>query len=157
MTTTISGSTATFYINNPPTTTISGDFTLKSQYSQEVIYTSSGYSVESQNERYAEIVVPFPADFKDKHYNGYYTFCFGDLCERLVVPGGSFSFFLDAAGRTVLFDQGERKASEQGEVLRSVVLANATIVLAKRHVEHPMQRILDPPMAANRLSEPLHA
>ena len=91
MTTTINGSTATFYINNPPTSTITGDFTLKSQYSQEVIYTSSGYTVEDQNQRYAKIVVPFPADFKDKHYNGYYTFCFGNLCDIVKIitqPGG---------------------------------------------------------------------
>lgn len=89
MTTTISGSSATFYINNPGT--ITGDFTLKSQYSQEVIHTSSGYSIEEQNKRYAEIVVPFPVDFKDKHYNGYYTFCFGDLCDIVKIitqPGG---------------------------------------------------------------------
>ena len=92
MTTTISGITGTFYINNPPSdATINDPFTLKSQYSQEVIYTVSGYDVQEQNERYAKIVVPFPADFKDKHYNGYYTFCFGDLCDIVKIitqPGG---------------------------------------------------------------------
>ncbi len=89
MTTTITGTTGIFYINNPGT--ITGDFSLKSQYSQEVIYTVSGYDVEEQNKRYAKIVVPFPADFKDKHYNGYYTFCFGDLCDIVKIitqPGG---------------------------------------------------------------------
>jgi hypothetical protein len=89
MTTTITGTTGTFYINNPPSN-LSDYFTLKSQYSQEVIHTAQG-SIMVQNERYAQIDVPFPADFKDKHYNGYYTFCFGDLCDIVKIitqPGG---------------------------------------------------------------------
>ncbi len=92
MTTTISGTTGTFYINNPGTTsTINDPFTLKSQYSQEVIYTVSGYDVQEQNERYAKIVVPFPADFKDKHYNGFYTWSLGpftDIVKIITQPGG---------------------------------------------------------------------
>lgn len=89
MTTTINGSTATFYINNP--TSIIGDFSLKSQYSQDVIYTTSNYLVIVQNDRYAEIVVDFPADFKDKHYNGFYTWSIGDYSDIVKIitqPGG---------------------------------------------------------------------
>lgn len=89
MTTTISDSTATFYINNPGT--ITGDFSLKSQYSQEVIYTTSSYTVATSNDRYAQIVVDMPADFKDKHYNGYYTWSIGDYSDIVKIitqPGG---------------------------------------------------------------------
>jgi len=90
MTTTISGSSATFYINNPGT--ITGDFSLKSQYSQEVIYTTPGYSIEEQNSRYAKILIDnLPADFRDKHYNGYYTWSIGDYSDIVKIitqPGG---------------------------------------------------------------------
>lgn len=89
MTTTIEGSTATFYINSP--STITGDFSLKSQYSQEVIYTTSNYSVATSNDRYAKIDVTFPVDFKDKHYNGYYTWSIGnysDIVKIITAPGG---------------------------------------------------------------------
>jgi hypothetical protein len=89
MTTTISDSTATFYINNPGT--ITGDFSLKSQYSQEVIYTTSSYTVTTSNDRYAQIVVDMPVDFKDKHYNGYYTWSIGDYSDIVKIitqPGG---------------------------------------------------------------------
>lgn len=89
MTTTINDSTATFYINNPDT--ITGDFSLKSQYAQDVIYTTSNYTVATQNDRYAQIDVTFPADFKDKHYNGYYTWSIGsysDIVKIITQPGG---------------------------------------------------------------------
>ena len=72
MTTTIDGTIAKFYINDPDT--ITGDFSLKSQYSQEDISTGNSYTIVTQNDRYAEIDVTFPADFKDKHYNGYFTY-----------------------------------------------------------------------------------
>ena len=89
MTTTINGSTATFYINNPGT--ITGEFSLKSQYSQEVVQSGNGYSIVTQNDRYAEIVVDFPADFKDQHMNGYYTWSIGaysDIVKLITQPGG---------------------------------------------------------------------
>jgi len=89
MTTTIDGSTATFYINNPAT--ITGDFSLKSQYSQEVVYTTSSYTVPVNNARYAKINVTFPSDFKDKHANGYYTWSVGsysDIVKIITNPGG---------------------------------------------------------------------
>ena len=89
MTTTIDGSTATFYINNPGT--ITGDFSLKSQYSQEVIYTTSSYTIPVNNARYAKLNVTFPSDFKDKHANGYYTWSVGsysDIVKIITQPGG---------------------------------------------------------------------
>ena len=89
MTTTINSTTATFYINSP--STITGDFTLKSQYAQDVIFTTSNYTVDVNNDRYAKITVTFPADFKDKHYNGYYTWSIGsysDIVKIITQPGG---------------------------------------------------------------------
>jgi len=89
MTTTISGTTGKFYINDPGI--ITGDFSLKSQYSQEDIATGNSYTIITQNDRYAEIEVTFPADFKDKHYNGYYTWSVGsysDIVKIITQPGG---------------------------------------------------------------------
>ena len=89
MTTTINDSTATFYINNPGT--ITGDFSLKSQHAQDLIYTTSNYTVATQNDRYAQIHLTFTADFKDKHYNGYYTWSIGsysDIVKIITQPGG---------------------------------------------------------------------
>ena len=90
MTTTITGTTGIFYINNPGT--ITGDFSLKSQYSQDDIATGNSYTIVTQNKRYAEIEVTFPADFKDKHFNGYYTWSIGsysDIVKIITQPGGN--------------------------------------------------------------------
>ena len=46
MTTTIDGTIAKFYINDPDT--ITGDFSLKSQYSQEDISTGNSYTIVTQ-------------------------------------------------------------------------------------------------------------
>lgn len=113
MTTTIDGSTATFYINNPELTsdtlwntapdnweveaqnweTIGTDaeFNLKSQYSQEIVLANAAYSIVVQNDRYAKIVVDVPADFKDTHQNGWYTWSLGDYSDIVKIitqPGG---------------------------------------------------------------------
>lgn len=90
MTTTISGTTGTFYINNPPEN-ITGTFYLKSQYSQENIQAGNQYTVVAQNDRYAQVDVTFVASFKDKHYNGYYTWSIGDYSDIVKIitqPGG---------------------------------------------------------------------
>lgn len=92
MTTTISGTTGLFYINNPgPVGGIGGTFSLKSQYSQEDVSTGNGYTILEHNDRYAKISVDFPIEFKDKHLNGYYTWTLGnhsDIVKLITQPGG---------------------------------------------------------------------
>jgi len=94
MTTTISGTTATFYINSPSSAlNLSDTFELKSQYSQKdtVIVASGDWSIVTENERYAEFIVDLPVGFKDKHYNGYYTWSLGpysNIVKIITQPGG---------------------------------------------------------------------
>ena len=90
MTTTISGTTATFYINNPPAD-ITGTFYLKSQYSQDNIQAGNQWTVVTQNDRYAEIEVTFVGSFPAKHQNGFYTWSIGnysDIVKIITQPGG---------------------------------------------------------------------
>lgn len=89
MTTTISGTTATFYINNPGI--IAGTFSLKSQYSQEAVLSGNAYTITTQNARYAQVDVDVPATFADNHANGFYTVNIGDysaIVKIITQPGG---------------------------------------------------------------------
>jgi|14BtaG_2_1085337.scaffolds.fasta_scaffold04220_4 hypothetical protein len=94
MTTIITGEEATFYINSPTSALdLSDSFTLKSQYSQEILVTvaSGDWSIITENARYASFTVDLPADFEDKHYNGYYTWQLGtysDIVKIITQPGG---------------------------------------------------------------------
>ena len=106
MTTTITGTTGTFYMNNPPEN-ITGTFYLKSQYSQDNIQAGNAYTVVTQNDRYAQIDVTFVATFKDKHYNGYYTWSIGsysDIVKIITQPGG------DTGTVDYISDNEEREA-----------------------------------------------
>lgn len=91
MTVTLDGDYATFYINNPGPNINDAPFTLRSQYSQEVIFTDTQADVGG-NQRYATVVVNVPSDIKDKHLNGYYTWTLGDFYSDIVKiitkPGG---------------------------------------------------------------------
>jgi len=94
MTATITAEEAFFFINNPTSALDLNDtFTLKSQYSQEILVTvaSGDWSIVSENARYAEFMVDLPADFEDKHYNGFYTWTLGpytDIVKIITSPGG---------------------------------------------------------------------
>lgn len=94
MTATITAEEAFFFINNPTSALDLNDtFTLKSQYSQEILVTvaSGDWSIVSENARYAEFMVDLPADFEDKHYNGFYTWALGpysDIVKIITSPGG---------------------------------------------------------------------
>jgi hypothetical protein len=94
MTTTITAEEAFFFINNPTSALDLNDtFTLKSQYSQEVLVTvaSGDWTIVSENTRYAEFMVDLPPDFEDKHVNGYYTWALGpytDIVKIITQPGG---------------------------------------------------------------------
>src|SRR4051794_32186683 len=53
------------------------------------------------------------------------------------------------------FGEVESKAPQQGDVLRSVILAVSGLILVHSHVEDPMQAVLNPPMGAGHLAEAL--
>ena len=79
-----------------------------------------------------------------------------DLGQVTTIPAGALAFDLEAAFETgFIFEQIQRQMSNGGEVLRGVALAHPAIVLAKGHIQTPMQLILNGPMRANRLGEDL--
>lgn len=95
MTTVIKNTTGTFFINNPAPVQSNADFVLKSQYSQKVVLTvpSTDWDLITDNDRYSQIDVTFPADFKDTHQNGYYTWTIGDysaIVKIITQPGGGY-------------------------------------------------------------------
>src|SRR5208282_346017 len=99
-----------------------------------------------------------------------------DFGEPVYVPARDFSLELDAFGSGRLgwppagFDgkvgrvaerwRGselvEGKLAHQRHVLRAVALAHTRQVLLEGHVERPVQRVLDSPVAADVLCEPGH-
>ena len=111
MTTTITAEEAFFFINNPTSALDLNDtFTLKSQYSQEILVTvaSGDWSIVSENARYAEFMVDLPTDFEDKHVNGYYTWALGpysDIVKIITSPGGD-------AGKVEYISNNEERDAE---------------------------------------------
>ena len=94
MTEIITTEEATFYINSPTSLLDLNDtFTLKSQYSQDVLVTvvPGNWSIVTENNRYASFTVDLPVNFNDKRYNGYYTWELGsytDIVKIITKPGG---------------------------------------------------------------------
>ena len=73
-----------------------------------------------------------------------------NFVEVIVTPPGFESPGFDATfGRAFLFQEVERHMSQDDKVLLTMILAYATGIFLKRDVEHPMQTIFDPPMAAH--------
>ena len=76
------------------------------------------------------------------------------LGEVAVVPGGSQALVLDAElGVLVLFEPRERDVAQHGQVLAGRGVAHTRVILAKGHVEAPMQRILNAPVIARGAGE----
>ncbi len=82
------------------------------------------------------------------------SLCDKDLHQEVVVPAGELAFAFNAVFRGMLLEQADRETSKPGEVVGHVPLARATLVFVEGHVEHPMQRVLDAPLAANGWGEP---
>src|ERR1039458_7495391 len=67
-----------------------------------------------------------------------------------MVPCGFEAFSLDAAFEgSFLFEQVERYAVEQREVLRRMACSFPVQIFAKAHVEHPVQFVFDAPVLTN--------
>ena len=77
-----------------------------------------------------------------------------DLQEIVLVAGGdeSFVFDTDFVGE-VVFEQAQSGSAEQAEVGGGVTFAEAGLIFLERHVELPMQLVLDAPVTANGLGE----
>jgi len=69
--------------------------------------------------------------------------------------GFETSGFDPALGRCILFEQVQGQAAQNGEVLGRRADSDPALILAKGHIEQPMDLILDAPMAADRLAERL--
>jgi hypothetical protein len=92
MTTTVDGVTMTLFVNDPdiPFDT-NWTFSMKSEMSQKDLLTGAAVGLVTQNARYMEFVVDVPADFKDKHTNGYYSWTMGSytgFVKLITQPGG---------------------------------------------------------------------
>ena len=67
-----------------------------------------------------------------------------------MVPAGREAFVLQADLQgAVVFQQAQRGAAEDAEVGIGVALAKAGLVLAKRHVELPVQSVFNRPVSAD--------
>jgi hypothetical protein len=72
-----------------------------------------------------------------------------------MVPCGFEAFSLDAAFEgCFLFEQVQRYAVEQREVLRCMACSFSVQVFAKAHIKHPVQFVLDAPALADGSVQP---
>ena len=71
-----------------------------------------------------------------------------------MVPGGDEALVLDAElGGAFLCEKVERDVVEHREVVGGVVLADARLVLVHRHIQHPMQAVLNGPVTTHDMRE----
>src|SRR3954470_2755361 len=74
--------------------------------------------------------------------------------EEGVVPARALDFAPQGGLSWVSSQDVEDEHAQEGEVLGSMVAARAVAVLGKMDVEHPMELVLDAPMAAGNLEQP---
>src|SRR3982751_6219399 len=77
------------------------------------------------------------------------------VCEDLehvaVVPSSPLALATEAGlGASVFGYQVESDLAKKGEVARSRPVAHAAVILAEGDVQHPMQRVLNAPVPADR-------
>src|SRR5262245_36841194 len=75
--------------------------------------------------------------------------------EEGIVPAGTLDFSLDRGAIGVGSQDVEGKPTQDGEVFGCVVLSGAVGVLGEVDVEHPMELVLDGPMTARDVQQPL--
>src|SRR3954463_3326057 len=74
-----------------------------------------------------------------------------DLEHVAVVPGSLLAPATEAGlGAPVSGDQVEGDLAKESEVARSRLVAHAAVIFAEGDVQHPMQRVLNAPMSADR-------
>ena len=72
--------------------------------------------------------------------------------QEVVIPASQFSPGLDADAGFLgggLLEQVQRDVAHHRHVLRRVVLADTAFIFAEGDVEHPVQVVLDSPVAAD--------
>src|SRR5271154_3818937 len=75
--------------------------------------------------------------------------------EEAVVPASALDFAAYGSGIGMRSENVECKPAQDGKVLRSIVQSGAVAVLVEMDVEHPVQLVLDGPMTARDLQQPL--
>src|SRR5208337_1667021 len=86
----------------------------------------------------------FLRDFRDLSQYSQQVLVFPPRQEAATVDALSFTFFLG-------LEQTQRHLAQPGKVLRTIAGPMSLLVLAETDIQHPVQRILDPPMSAHRL------
>lgn len=78
--------------------------------------------------------------------------------EKVGIVSSCFkAFCLDSPfSRSVLPQQVQGYPTNQDQVLRSMVFANARSIFIKGNIQHPVNLVFNAPMGANRLSKLLH-
>src|SRR5689334_2955460 len=71
-----------------------------------------------------------------------------------VVPSGAFDFATQGGAIRMGLVDVERELAQDCEVLGSIVLSCAVAILGEVDVEHPVEAVLDAPMAASDLQKP---
>jgi len=69
------------------------------------------------------------------------------LQKECVVPAGAFDFAAYRGLKWKRLQDVERQLSHQGKILWRMVLSRSIAILGEMNVEHPMQLVLDTPMA----------
>jgi len=75
------------------------------------------------------------------------------LREVVDVQAGLSTPHRDALLVRVLFQQTDRESFQPGQILSRMTITDSAFVLAKRHVQTPVQRVLDGPMASDERGE----
>jgi hypothetical protein len=66
-----------------------------------------------------------------------------------VAPGAAAAFHRVAYLAGMLFQKRPREAAEPGEMLPKIVMPSARLILSVQHIQNPMTRIFNPPVAAD--------
>src|SRR6202167_3633199 len=77
------------------------------------------------------------------------------LHEEGIIPAGTLDFEADGLAVGVGSQDVKGQPAQNGEVLWSIVLSRTVGVLGKMDVEHPMKPVLDTPMTAGDVQQPL--
>src|SRR3954468_17974023 len=84
--------------------------------------------------------------------------CVNDFHQELVAPAAAPAFHDEAHSPVgVLLEDREGEAVQPGDVRPQHALPDSRVVLAERHVEGPMARVLHRPVASHRAGEQRHA
>src|SRR5436190_12201719 len=75
--------------------------------------------------------------------------------EEGIVPAGAFDFAPYGCGVGVGSQDVEGEPAQNGEVLGSIVLPRPIAILGEMDVKHPMELVLDGPVTAGDVQQPL--